>query len=279
VLRNDCDEAKIALSNEGEARLSCRHEGKSLSLSITREKFEEMTADLFQRTIDTCELVLQQAKMTTDQLDAVVLVGGSTLMPRVEEIIQQQLGITPYRDLSPYTAVAEGAAIHAAILEAKYRGEESSVAEKVRLHLKSIRQDEVNSHGLGVLARHPKNGQMINHVMIPRNSPLPVEKSQTFKTSQAGQQRVSIKVTEGDAPDPAAVSLIGTCQVSDLPRDLPLGSPIEVTYSFDASGQIHVNAQDKIGGKAAAIEIDRRTGLDETQLEAYTRLAHDYKVE
>ncbi|MCA9102624.1 MAG: Hsp70 family protein [Pirellulales bacterium] len=279
VLRNDCDLAKIALTDGDQTTLTCRHAGKSHSVTITRQQFEDMTADLIQRTLDTTDLVLDQAKITADDLDAVVLVGGSTLMPRVGEALEQYTGKTPNRDVSPFTAVAQGAAIHAAILEAKHRGDGSEFAESVRKHLAAIQQEEVNSHGLGVVARNPRSGKMINHVMIPRNSRLPIEVSQTFKTNTDGQERVSIRVTEGDAPDPSAVSLIGTCRITDLPGELPKGSPIGVTYSFDTSGRISVTAEDKTGGKAARIEIDRRGGLTAEQVDAYSRLASDYQVE
>ena len=279
VLRNDCDLAKIALTSQPQTNISCRHAGKSLSLTLTRDKFEELTAELMQRTMDTIELVLVEAKLTTKDLDAVVLVGGSTLMPLVAKRIRETLGHEPYRGLSPHTAVAQGAAIHAAVLEAKFRGDRSEIAETVRQHLAAIKQEDVNSHGLGVVARNPRSNKYVNHVMIPHNTRLPAEVTRTFHTNQPGQTRVSIKVTEGDAPDPAAVTLIGTCGIKDLPPDLPVGSPIEVTYSFDAAGRVRVRAVEKTGGREAAIEIERRGGLNETQIDAYSRLASEYKVE
>lgn len=279
VLRNDCDLAKIALSQHEKFNIPCRHAGKSNPVAVTRDEFEAMTADLLQRTIDTLDLVLEQAKTTYDQLDAIVLVGGSTLMPAVPARIEQVTGKKPFQGISPHTSVAQGAAIHAAVLDAKFRGDQSQVTESVRKHLAAVKQDDVNSHGLGVVARHPRTGKYVNHVMIPHNSRLPVEVSQTFQTNEPGQTRVSIKVTEGDAPDPAACTLIGTCRITNLPQGLPAGSPIEVTYSFDAAGRIRVQAKDKTGGQEATIEIERRGGLNEEQIDAFSRLATEYKVE
>jgi molecular chaperone DnaK len=175
--------------------------------------------------------------------------------------------------------VAEGAAIHAAILEAQNRGDESELAEVLRRRLQAVRQENVNSHGLGVVAADPKSGKEINHVMIPHNTRLPVEKKQVFTTRRDGQHRVSVQVLEGDAPDPLACSLLGKCRIKGLPPDLPKGSLIEVTYSFDAAGRITVKARDKTGGNEAAIEIERRGGLTEEQVDAYTNLAHEYHVE
>lgn len=279
MLRLDCDMAKITLTDEPQTMIQCRHDGKSITVPITRDQFESLTADLLQRTIDTADLVMEQAKVKPGDLDAIVLVGGSTLMPAVGKALKQLTGIEPYRGLSPHTAVAQGAAIHAAILESKGRGDSSEMSDRVRKRLSGVKQDDVNSHGLGVAARNPKTGKMRNHVMIPRNSTLPIEAHQTFATIEANQQRVSIQVLEGDAPDPAACTLVGKCRITDLPKDLPKGSPIEVTYAFDHSGRIRVTARDKTGGQAATIEIERRGGLSESQVDALTTLAESYKVE
>ncbi|HEX3726476.1 MAG TPA: Hsp70 family protein, partial [Pirellulales bacterium] len=279
MIRHDADQAKIALSQGPETTIPCRHDGKAMSIKITREQFEDMTADLLQRTCDTTQLVIEQAGVTAEQLDAVVLVGGSTLMPKVPLMLHQQLGKAPFQGLSPHTSVAQGAAIHAAILEAKFRGESSELAERIRKLLRTVKQEDVNSHGLGVAARNPKTGKTINHVMIPRNSKLPAEVHRTFVTSEPNQQRVNIKVIEGDAPDPDACSLLGNCRISGLPKNLPKGSPIEVIYAFDASGRVRVRAHDKTGGKEAEIEIERRNGLNDSQLTTYTSLADSYRVE
>jgi len=279
VLRNDCDQAKITVSEQPRATIVCRHGGKSHSVTVTREQFEEMTADLLQRTIDTTELVIEQAKITAEQLDAIVLVGGSTLMPRVPMLLEQATGKKPYQELSPHTAVAQGAAIHAAILEAKFRGKGSDLADRVRRHLSQVQQDDVNSHSLGVVVRDPKSGRQINHVMIPRNTKLPAEVKQTFNTNEAGQTRATVRVVEGDAPDPDACSAIGACSITDLPPNLPKGAPVEVAYSFGTDGRVKVSARDKTGGREAAIEIQRRGGLNEAQIDTYANLASLYAVE
>jgi molecular chaperone DnaK len=257
----------------------CRQGDKRMTVTVTRDQFEAMTADLLQRTLDTAELVIEQSQLTAADLDAVVLVGGSTLMPCVPRALEQVTGQKPYDGLSPHTAVAQGAAIHAAILETKHRGDEGGLAERVRKMLASVRQDEVNSHALGVAIRSKKSGKLVNHVMIPKNSPLPVEKQQEFVTHKDGQDRVSVKVMEGDAPDPAACSYVGKCRIEGLPADLPKGSPIEVTYAFDKSGRVKVTAKETRGGKEAEIVVERSGGLNEKQIDAYTRLAASYQVE
>lgn len=279
VLRNDCDLAKLELSDKNDTVISCRHGGKAVSVHVTRSQFERMTADLLQRTADTTELVLEQAGVTGKDLDGLVLVGGSTLMQQVPRMIQRLTGLEPYDKVNRYTAVAQGAAIHAAILEIKYRGEKSEVAEKVRRILGGVKQEDVNSHGLGIVARHPRTGRFMNHVMIRRNSRLPIQVRRSFRTTHDGQDRVTVQVLEGDAPDPAACSLLGKCRITGLPGNLPKGSPIEVTYAFDASGRITVRARSKAGGEEATINIERRGGLTDAEVEAFWKLASEYKVE
>jgi len=278
ILRHECDIRKIDLTEKTETRVTCRHNGKSISVPLTRDKFDQLTADLLQRTSDTVHLVLEQAKLSPKELDAVVLVGGSTLMPQVRNMMKSVMGREPYTGISPFVSVAMGAAIHAAILEAQNR-EGTDMAEKVRKMLGAIRQENVNSHGLGIVIKDPKSGKKINHVMIPKNTRLPVSTTRVFQTVQENQSRVSVYVMEGDAPDPEACSLLGNCKISDLPPDLPKGAPVEVTYAFDTAGRIHVAARDKTGGKEASIDIERKGTLTEEQVDAYSKLATEYKVD
>lgn len=279
TLRNDCDLAKLKLSKKESAKITVRHAGKAMRVEVTRDEFERMTADLLQRTADTTELVLEQAKATIESLDAIVLVGGSTLMPQVPRMLENLLGKKPYDELSPHTAVAQGAAIHAAILEVKERGEKSEMTQKIQKMLESVKQENVNSHGLGIVANNPKSGRDINYVMIQRNTPLPFERTQKFRTQRDGQDKVSIQVVEGDAPDPIACSLLGKCRIEGLPADLPKGTPIEVTYAFDASGRISVRAKETASGTEANINIERHGNLSDTQINEFIRLASAYKVD
>lgn len=279
MLRNDCDVAKRVLSEQHETTINCRHEGKALAVKITRDLFEELTADLLQRTLDTVVFVVEQAGHEMSDLDAIVIVGGSTLMPQVPSSLEKITGQKPFDGISPHTAVAQGAAIHAAILEAQFRGEGSELADKVRKMLLVVKQENVNSHGLGIAAKNPATGKLVNHVMIPRNSRLPIKIDKIFSTNVDNQIRVSVQVLEGDAPDPAACSLLGKCRITDLPQDLPKGSPVEVTYAFNEAGRIQVTARDKTGGQEASIRIERAGGLDEDQVDVFSKLATDYKVE
>jgi molecular chaperone DnaK len=278
ILFNECDRAKHALSENRDVVIDHSCEGKAITVRVTRSEFQRRTADLLQRTADTSELVLRQANCRPEDLDAVVMVGGSTLMPQVRSMLENLTGRRPFDAISPYIAVAQGAAIHAAILEAKHRGPGSELAERVRKMLRPVRQQNVNSHALGIVAISRKADRCVNHVMIPRNTPLPVQVEKTLETSVDHQRRVTVQVLEGDAPDPIACSVLGKCRIGDLPPNLPKGSPVAVTYAYDRAGRITVTARDMTGGREAFVEIDRRSGLDEEEVEAYTRLAAEYHV-
>ena len=277
----EAEDAKRDLSEKPQTPISVYHQGKTLTVSLTRNDYERMTADLLQRTKDTTELVMQQAGITAGNLDEVLLVGGSTYMPVVETMLNEVTGREPSRDLLPERAVAEGAAIHAAILEAKETGGESRMAQAVINRLRSVNTIDVNSHSLGVKVTDPNDrSRKINHIMIPRNTPVPKNVSQRFVTNSQNQQRIHVEILEGEAPDPMACALIGDFRIFGLPDNLPKGSPVEVTYAYDASGRIHASAKELTGNNQASTEIVRDSGMDEASIDdAFKALAEQYHVE
>ncbi|MFP6762392.1 MAG: Hsp70 family protein, partial [Planctomycetaceae bacterium] len=150
ILSQECENAKRELSTRAQTPINVYYQGKSLTLSLTRGDFEKMTADLMQRTRDTTELVLQQAGIDPETLDEVIVVGGSTHMPVVDQMLIEVCKRKPSRDVIPEEAVARGAAIHAAILEARLTGGESRMARSVINRLRNVSTTDVNSHSLGV---------------------------------------------------------------------------------------------------------------------------------
>ncbi|MEW4526923.1 Hsp70 family protein [Maioricimonas sp. JC845] len=276
----ECEQAKRDLSGKAQVPISVYYKGKSLTVALTRGDFERLTGDLMQRTRDTTELVMQQAGVSKGELDEVVLVGGSTYMPVVETMLREVTGVSPSREVTPEEAVAQGAAIHAAILEARATGGESRLGQAVNARLRSVATSDVNSHSLGVKITDPNNRERkINHIMIPKNTPVPAKVSQRFVTNSPNQQRVHIEVLEGDAPDPAACTLIGDFRIVNLPPNLPKGSPVEVTYFYDKNGRINASAKELTGDLAAQIEIVRDSGLDSEGLVSLEALADEYNVE
>lgn len=281
TLAQECEDAKRALSNSSQVPVNVYHEGRSLTVGLTRADFERMTSDLMQRTKDTTELVMQQAGIRSGELNEVVLVGGSTYMPVVEQMLRETCGRIPSRDLKPEEAVAQGAAIHAAILEARETGGDSRMARAVINRLRVVTSTDVNSHSLGIEITNPQNRtEKVNHVMIPRNTPIPFAKTQRFTTTVPNQQRVHVRILQGEVEDIDACTLIGDFRVVDLPPNLPQGSPIEISYNYDANGRIHASAVDLTGNRAASTQIVRDSGLNDVNVEeAFESLAREYQVE
>jgi len=280
VFTQECERAKRDISAKSQTPVNLYFQGKSLTVAITRGDFERMTGDLLQRTRDTTELVLQQSGVEVGKLDEVVLVGGSTHMPAVFNMLREVTGRTPSRELNPDEAVAQGAAIHAAILEARETGGSSRMAQAVIKRLRAVTATDVNSHSLGVEITDPRDRKMkSNHIMIPRNTAIPYTISQRFTTNVANQQRIRVRLLQGEVPDVSACAIIGDFTITNLPANLPAGSPVELTYSYDANGRIKANAKELTGGREAATEIVRDSGLNDSGLEAFEQLARDYQVE
>jgi molecular chaperone DnaK len=280
TLTQECEQAKRDLSTKSQVPISVYYQGKNLTVMLSRKDFETLTADLMQRTRDTTELVMTQAGVGKGELDEVVLVGGSTYMPLVETMLREVTGKIPSREVTPEEAVAEGAAIHAAILEARATGGGSRMGQAVLKRLRSVATSDVNSHSLGIKITDPNNrSRKINHIMIPKNTQIPYKVSQRFVTNSANQQRIHVCVLEGDATDPDACTVIGDFRIVSLPPNLPAGSPVEITYEYDKSGRIACHARELVGNTEAKAEIVRDSGLNDENVDAFETLAGGYNVE
>jgi molecular chaperone DnaK len=201
-------------------------------------------------------------------------------MPAVEMMLTEVCQRQPSRELRPEEAVAQGAAIHAAILEARENRGSTSLAQTVINRLKSVQTSDINSHSLGVKVSDPASrDRKVNHIMIPRNTPIPFSVTQKFVTNTPNQRTIHVYILEGDARDPDACTQIGDFRVVDLPPNLPAGSPVEVTYSYDANGRIHAEALELSGRTRANAEIVRDMGLTENNVDAFEVLAREYRVE
>ena len=281
IFEQRCERAKRALSSQPQVMVDLPLSGgRLLSHSMTRAEFETITADLIQRTRDTTELVLEQAGILPSQLDEILLVGGSTHMPIVNWMLRSITGKTPSRDLNPDLAVSQGAAIHAAILEARATGDQTSMAHPVIKRLRGIRATDVNSHSLGIVVTDPVNSQQqVNHIMIRRNSSIPRRVTQRFVTTLSNPSSINLCLLEGESPDIDACTTIGEFRIVGLPPNLPAGSPVELTYSYDSRGRIHATARELHSNCVGTLELIHSTGLSDAGLAAFVRLAADYRVE
>ncbi|MBQ17030.1 MAG: heat-shock protein Hsp70 [Planctomycetaceae bacterium] len=280
LLTQKSEQAKRDLSDRLVTSVSLPHDGRGIEIDVTRTGFERQSADLLQRTRDTTELVLAQAGIDGTDLDDIVLIGGSTAMPGVRVMLESLSGQPPSTVLDPQRAVAQGAAIHAAILEARQVGAGGQIGQALIQRLRSITTSNVNSHSLGVEVTNRNDlDRRWNHVMIPRNTPIPCTATQRFVTNTGNPRSIHIRLLEGEVSDVDACTVIGDFRVVDLPEGLAVGSPIEIEYGYDRSGHIHVAARELVTNTAASIVVHWSSGVDELALAGFTRLAGEYDVD
>ncbi|MFT5526416.1 MAG: molecular chaperone DnaK [Pirellulaceae bacterium] len=257
-LWREAEDAKRTLSTRSKATVSCDYKGHAMRVELERDKFHEMTQDLLDRTAFTTRQTLQAAGLEWSDIDRVLMVGGSTRMPAVAQMLEGLSGKEPDRSVSPDEAVAHGAALHAGILLSKFRGENPA-----------FRIKNVNSHSLGIVATDSKTKRPRNAILIPRNTPLPVTAKRVFKTQKANQQSIKVQIVEGESASPDDCSEIGKCTVRDLPDNLPAQTPIEVRFKYEENGRLTVTVQ--VGGSDNALrhEIARENSLTQDQLDSW----------
>ena len=258
-LMRDCKAAKETLSVRSKATIECSHGSNTLKQEISREKFQEMTIELVDRTDFTIRQTLKAANMKWTDIDRVLLVGGSTRMPAIREMLKSLSGKDPDSTLSPDEAVAHGAAIRSAML-LDHKDSAFRPAE--------IRN--VNSHSLGVVAKEVDTGieQVVR--LIPRNTPLPVVARRTFKTHRPDQESILVRIVEGESNSPEDCSGIGRCSIWDLPEEIPVGTPIEVRFKYAENGRLRIRV--KLGGddkRSFRYQLERPNSLTEEQLDSW----------
>jgi molecular chaperone DnaK len=257
-LWRDCEDAKRTLSARQKATIACDYRGHALRIEISRQQFEDLTRDLLDRTAFTTRQTLQAAGLDWADIDRVLLVGGSSRMPAVVEMLRNLSGQEPDCSVSPDEAVAHGAALHAGQILAQHRGEPPPF---------QIRN--VNSHSLGVVATDAKTKRERNAILIPRNTPLPVSARRIFKTQKFGQRSILVRIVEGESLSPADCSQLGKCSIRHLPPDLPMQTPIEVRFRYEENGRLAVTVQVAGTNKLLQHEITRENALTQEQLDSW----------
>ena len=224
--------------------------------------------------------MLVQADISGTDLDDIVLIGGSTAMPGVRAMLEELGGKPPSTRLDPQLAGAQGAAIHAAILEARQEGADGGTGQAVIGRLRAISTSNVNSHSLGVeVTDRADAAKRWNHIMIPRPTPVPCQVTQRFVTNTDNPRAIHIRLLEGEVSNVESCTGIGDFGVVDLPPGLVAGSPIEVRYGYDRSGHIKVSARELVGNTEASVEIHWTGGTDDAAVADLSRLAADYDVD
>ncbi len=264
-LKEAAEKAKIELSSVMQTEINLpfitadASGPKHLQITLTRAKLEQLVADLIERTIEPCRLALKDAGYTVDDIDEVILVGGQTRMPAVQEAVRRFFRKEPHKGVNPDEVVAIGAAIQAGVLAGEVKD----------ILLLDVTPLTLSIETLGGVATP----------IIERNTTIPVRKSQIFTTATDGQTQVEIHVVQGERPMAADNRTLGRFILDGIPP-APRGVPqIEVTFDIDADGILNVSARDKATGREQRIVIKPSSGLSKEEVERMVREAREHEAE
>ncbi|HVZ40196.1 MAG TPA: molecular chaperone DnaK [Candidatus Kapabacteria bacterium] len=260
-LKEAAEKAKMELSQMMQTDvnlpfITATQEGpKHLNIAVTRAKFEQLCEDLFRRTLDPCHQALKDAGLNPSQIDEVILVGGSTRIPKIQQLVREFFGKEPNKGVNPDEVVAIGAAIQGAVLS-------GDVQDVLLL--------DVTPLTLGI---ETLGGVMTP--MIPSNTTIPTKKVEVYSTAADNQPSVEIRILQGERPMADDNKTLGRFHLGDIPP-APRGVPqIEVTFDIDANGILNVSAKDKATGKEQSIKITSSSGLSQTEIDRMKREAQD----
>ena len=256
---------KRSLSVRDATQARFTHQGITKTYKVDRSQFDRLTEHLVKRCETRVTELVRGHSRGWGEIDAVLLTGGSTRIPAVRAMLKRLAGTTPLTELSPDQSVAHGACLYAGLLADDETFAKNLLGDRPddgdwRDRLSRAVPKPRTGRGLGILVRDDAAGRRVPHYLIPPNSELPAEATQTFGTVTAGQGRVRLKVVQaGPTPD-APPTLLGECLVAPLPQDLPENSLVDVTLSLDASGLVHARAVERSTGLSAEARLVRPDG-------------------
>jgi molecular chaperone DnaK len=260
-LKDAAEKAKIELSSSQQTEVNLPYitadasGPKHLNIKVTRAKLEALVEALIQRTIEPCKIALKDAGLTTAQIDDVIMVGGQTRMPKVQEVVKNLFGKEPRKDVNPDEAVAIGAAIQAGVLGGE---------------VKDVLLLDVTPLSLGI---ETMGGVMTK--LIEKNTTIPTKAAQVFSTAEDNQTAVTVHVLQGEREIASANKSLGRFDLADIPP-APRGVPqVEVSFDIDANGILNVSAKNKATGKQQSIVIKASSGLSEEEVQ---RMVKDAEV-
>jgi molecular chaperone DnaK len=264
-LKEAAEKAKIELSSAQQTELNLPYitadqsGPKHLTMKITRAKFESLVMDLVDKTIEPCRIAVKDAGISVQQIHDVILVGGQTRMPKVQDKVKEFFGREPRKDVNPDEAVAIGAAVQAGVLQGD---------------VKDVLLLDVTPLSLGI---ETLGGVMTK--LINKNTTIPTKAQQVFSTADDNQNAVTIHVLQGERDLASGNKSLGQFNLTDIPP-APRGMPqIEVTFDIDANGILHVAAKDKATGKENKIKIQASSGLNEAEIQRMVKDAEAHAEE
>jgi molecular chaperone DnaK len=267
-LRDKAEIAKKTLSSRERTNVFLSANGVNVTVPLSRQNFEEVTQHLLKQTQKIMEFVLEDAGLGWKDIQRVLLVGGSTRMRAVPELIERVTGLKPSLDVNPDEVVAQGAAIQGLILQMK-QGNHNLVDNH---SFPMVEVQDVNSHSMGVVALD-ESGEEVNSIVLKKDTPIPTRVSNHYTTTVDQQTQLHIQVTEGEDIDLDYVKIVGEGMI-DLP-EYPKGAPIEVIFEYDSDGIIHISVIDSTAGTLLGeLDIERTSNLTEDEvLEKQKRVA------
>lgn len=269
ALREQAEMAKRALTTTEKTNVFVSFRGRPYKVALTRKQFEKATESLLGRTEDLVKDVMDEAHLQWNQIDYLLLIGGSSRMPMVRKMIEKLTGKVPQNDANPDEDVARGAA-YQALLEVAGGNASSEVAPTDVPYVPGTTDvvvQDVASQPLGVVVWDSETNMERNAVIIPRNSHIPGSYSDVFRTVSDNQTELHVEVTQGDDPDPQFVIKIGESTLRIPPY--PANSPVRITYHYDIDQTVQIEVTDLVTNQSLGMfEIDRSANMDESQVNA-----------